>query len=47
MKINGLKRPVYEGRLKSFEPQHEDGVTRQNHFSTIKSIRKFRPFSGE
>jgi hypothetical protein len=22
---------VYEGRLKSFESQHEDGITRQNY----------------
>jgi len=22
---------MYESYLKSFEPQHEDGITRQNH----------------
>ena len=25
---------IYVGRLKSFEPQHENGITRQNHSST-------------
>lgn len=24
-------RSIIRGRLKSFEPQHEDGITRQNH----------------
>ncbi|KYN21740.1 hypothetical protein ALC57_05882, partial [Trachymyrmex cornetzi] len=30
-----LNRDDYEGRLKSFEPHHEDGVTRQSHSGII------------
>ena len=26
---------IYEGRLKSFEPHHEDGATRQSHSGII------------
>ncbi|KYN27980.1 hypothetical protein ALC57_02616 [Trachymyrmex cornetzi] len=29
------KKSTYEGRLKSFEPYHEDGVTRQSHSGII------------
>ncbi|XP_018309484.1 putative uncharacterized protein FLJ37770 [Mycetomoellerius zeteki] len=28
---------IYEGRLKSFEPHHEDGVTRQSHFGNTST----------